>query len=214
MRLLLVGDNPDEYGCLLLALHEAGFATEMTMSARDGISMAAAAEYDAVVWYRSITSGVGFVECLRQKKDTPLMVLTSGATAKARADALDAGADDCLCQTVETIELLARLRAIIRRRFGFSRATLTFGHLVLHTDLRVATQHGKEVELTKREYDILEYIALRRSRVVSREMLHARLFGLDGRTSNVVDVHIFSLRRKLGQTVIGTRRGQGYFLSG
>ncbi|HVY69205.1 MAG TPA: response regulator transcription factor, partial [Verrucomicrobiae bacterium] len=108
-------------------------------------------------------------------------------------------------------ELLARLRALIRRSAGQSRPNLELGEVVIDTRSRTVSRAGEVVTLTAREYAILEYLALHRGEVVTRTELYEHLFDeSDDTLSNLLDVHVFSIRKKLGQTLIATRRGQGY----
>ena len=124
---------------------------------------------------------------------------------------LDAGADDYLIKPFDLAELLARLRALIRRSAGQADSVLEFGDVLIDTRSRSVTRAGEAITLTAREYAILEYLALHRGEVVTRTALYEHLFDeTDDTLSNLVDVHVFSIRKKLGRDLIATRRGQGY----
>jgi two-component system OmpR family response regulator len=124
---------------------------------------------------------------------------------------LDTGADDYLVKPFDTPELFARLRALIRRSAGQPRSTLDLGDVHIDTAARTVTRAGEPVTLTAREYVLLEYLALHRGEVVTRTALYEHLFDENDATlSNILDVHVFNLRKKLGQELILTRRGHGY----
>jgi two-component system OmpR family response regulator len=138
-------------------------------------------------------------------------MLTARDTPTDRVRGLDIGADDYLVKPFDLAELLARLRALIRRAAGQAQTTLTVGDVVLDLRAHTVTRAGKPVVLTAREYAILEYLALHCGEVVTRTALYQHLFDEhDDTLSNLVDVHVFALRKKLGAGLITTRRGQGY----
>jgi two-component system OmpR family response regulator len=148
---------------------------------------------------------------LRKSKQTPVLMLTARDAARDRVRGLDTGADDYLIKPFDLEELLARIRALIRRCAGRSTPMVELRDVVLDTRSRVVTKAGHPVTLTAREYAILEYLALHRGEVVTRTALYEHLFDeSDDTLSNLLDVHIFSIRKKLGPELIATRRGQGY----
>ncbi len=148
---------------------------------------------------------------LRKTKRTPVLLLTARDATQDRVRGLDHGADDYLIKPFDLQELLARLRALIRRAAGQPRPDLAIRDVVIDTRSRSVTRSGQPVALTAREYAILEYLALHRGSVVSRSALYEHLFDeTDDTLSNLVDVHIFSIRKKLGADLVMTRRGQGY----
>jgi len=150
---------------------------------------------------------------LRKTHHTPVLMLTARDATADRVRGLDAGADDYLVKPFDVPELLARLRALIRRAARESRSELEIADIVIDTKSRTVTLAGEPVTLTAREYVVLEYLALHRGEVISRTALYEHLFDENDDTlSNVIDVHIFNLRKKLGAELIATRRGQGYVL--
>ena len=138
-------------------------------------------------------------------------MLTARDATTDRVRGLDHGADDYLVKPFDLTELLARLRALIRRSAGDGRSEIELGDVAINTRSRSVTRTGEAITLTAREYAILEYLALHRGEVVTRTTLYEHLFDENDDTlSNLVDVHVFNLRKKLGPELIVTRRGQGY----
>jgi two-component system OmpR family response regulator len=148
---------------------------------------------------------------LRQEKKTPVLILTARDTVGDRVRGLDDGADDYLVKPFELSELFARLRALIRRANGQAVASIELGDVVVDTRGRRVTQRGTVVSLTAREYALVELLALHRGEVVSRTQMYDHLFDeTEDTLSNLLDVHVSNVRRKLGKDFISTRRGQGY----
>jgi two-component system OmpR family response regulator len=148
---------------------------------------------------------------LRAKKQTPVLMLTARDATCDRVRGLDTGADDYLVKPFDLPELLARLRAIIRRAAGHAVPVIGVRDVSIDTRARKVSRSGQPVVLTAREYSILEYLALHRGELVTRTALYEHLFDENDDTlSNLLDVHVFSLRKKLGAELIVTRRGQGY----
>src|SRR5439155_16452305 len=145
------------------------------------------------------------------QKQTPVLMLTARDAPKDRVRGLDTGADDYLIKPFDLPELLARLRALIRRAAGQGKPQIELGDVLIDTRARTIARAGDPVTLTAREYAILEYLALHRGEVVTRTELYEHLFDeSDDTLSNLLDVHVFSIRKKLGRELITTRRGQGY----
>ena len=148
---------------------------------------------------------------LRSVKRTPVMMLTARNSVEDRVVGLDLGADDYLAKPFVQQELLARLRALVRRNHSVGGATFTIEGVVIDTVSRRVTKAGQPEALTGREYALLEYLAHRRGAVVTRAELYEHLFDENEDTlSNLLEVHVCNLRRKLGTELIRTRRGMGY----
>lgn len=156
--------------------------------------------------------GIGFLKGLRARGDvTPVIILTALDQVSDRIEGLNAGADDYLVKPFDLPELLARLRAVIRRHAGQANSSVQLGDVVVDTRAKQVTLHGKLVSLTAREYAIVEYLALHRGELVSRTRLYDHVFDENADTlSNVIDVHVFAIRKKLRPDLIVTRRGLGY----
>ena len=213
MRILVVEDEPRLLHNLAKALREEGYAVDTADNGEDGLFKAETYNYDAVVLDIMLPQldGWGMLERLRQNKKTPVLMLTARDAPADRVRGLDSGADDYLVKPFDLGEMLARVRALIRRAAGQSRSNLQIGDVLIDTRNRTVTLANEPVTLTAREYAILEYLALHRGEVVTRTDLYEHLFDeSDDTLSNLVDVHIFSIRKKLGAELIVTRRGQGY----
>ena len=213
MRILLVEDEPRLLRSLARALREEGYAVDTAADGEEGLYMAKNCDYNAVVLDVMLPrlDGWQVLEGLRQHKQTPVLMLTARDAPRDRVRGLDTGADDYLVKPFDLSELLARLRALIRRSAGQARPVLEVGEVLLDTRARLVSHKGKAVTLTPREYAILEYLALHRGEVVTRTELYEHLFDdSDDSLSNLLDVHVFSIRKKLGAELIATRRGVGY----
>lgn len=213
MRILVVEDEPRLLRNLAKALREEGYAVDTAENGQDGFYKAETYDYDAILLDVMLPQLDGWqvLERLRQQKKTPVLMLTARDAHADRVRGLDGGADDYLVKPFDLNELLARIRALIRRSQGKAQSTIELGDVCLDTRARIVTRAGQPVTLTAREYAILEYLALHRGEVISRTELYEHLFDeSDDTLSNLVDVHVFSIRKKLGAELIATRRGQGY----
>ena len=213
MRLLLIEDEPDLLSGLTRALRRAGYSVDTAEDGEDGRFKALEIDYDAIVLDVMLPrmDGWAVLTKLREKKSTPVMMLTARDATKDRVRGFDSGADDYLVKPFELDELLARLRALIRRSAGKSTPALVLGEVKIDTASRTVTRVGEPVSLTSREYAVLEYLALHRGRLVTRTTLYEHLYDDSGDTlSNMMDVLIYNLRTKLGRDLITTRRGHGY----
>lgn len=213
MRILVVEDEPELLNILAQALREEGYAVDTAADGEEGIFRAESWDYDAIVLDLMLPklSGLQVLERLRREKKTPVLILTARDTVPDRVRGLDGGADDYLVKPFELSELFARLRALIRRANGQAVPTIEIGDVSIDTRARRATQAGEQVALTAREYALVEMLALRRGQVVSRTEMYEHLFDENEDTmSNLLDVHVSNIRRKLGKDFITTRRGHGY----
>jgi two-component system OmpR family response regulator len=213
MRVLAVEDEPDLLGSLLKALREDGYAVDGAPDGEDGLYKAESNNYDAIVLDIMLPGidGWELLRRLRKTKKTPVLMLTARDAVRDRVRGLDTGADDYLVKPFELAELLARLRAVIRRSASQAQAQLEIGGVVIDTAARTVTRDGEVVTLTAREYALLEFLALHRGKVVTRTTLYEHLFDeTDDTLSNLLDVHVSNIRKKLGHDFITTRRGHGY----
>lgn len=215
MRLLIVEDEPRLMRALAKALREEGYAVDTAGEGEDGLFKAVSCDYDAVLLDVMLPGMDGWeiLRRLRAEKPTPVLMLTARDATGDRVKGLDGGADDYLVKPFELDELFARIRAIIRRHAGRAHPKLTVGDVEIDTRGRKVTMAGKTVVLTAREYAILEYLVLHRGEVISRTELYEHLFDENEDTlSNLLDVHVHGIRRKLRPDLIATRRGEGYLI--
>ena len=213
MRLLIIEDEPDLLSGLARALRREGYAVDTAEDGETGLHKALSTDYDAIVLDVMLPrlDGWQVLSRLRAAKASPVLLLTARDGRADRVRGLDMGADDYLVKPFDAAELSARLRAIIRRSSAQPQPTLDLGDVTLHTTARTVTRAGQPVALTAREYAVLEFLARRRGQVVTRTQLYDHLFDENEDTlSNILDVHVFNLRRKLGAGLIVTRRGHGY----
>ncbi len=217
MRVLLVEDEPELLRVLARALREDGYAVDEAADGAEGQYKATSWDYDAIVLDLMLpkVSGWDLLAALRRGRKTPVLILTARDAVSDRVRGLDAGADDYLVKPYDLAELLARLRALIRRAAGEANSRLVIGDVVIDTRARTVTRGGVAVPLTAREYALVELLALRRGRLVTRTHIYEHLFDEnDDSLSNLVEVHVSNVRKKLGKDFITTRRGQGYVLDG
>lgn len=213
MRLLVVEDEPDLLHTIATALREEGYAVDTAEDGEEGLFKARECDYDAVVLdvMLPVMNGFEVVKKLRESKKTPVLMLTARGRINDRITGLDAGADDYLPKPFDLNELFARLRALIRRSAGDASNVIQIKDVVIDVAARTVKQKGGLVELTAREYSLLEHLALRRGKLVTRTELYDHLFDENETSlSNLLDVHVSNVRKKLGHEFITTRRGHGY----
>ncbi|MDQ5896523.1 MAG: two-component system, OmpR family, response regulator [Pseudomonadota bacterium] len=216
MRLLLLEDDPILGEGLRDFLRVEGHGVDWFQRLGDAALMAGE-PYDALLvdWQLPDGSGLDWVRTLRRRGlATPILMLTARDRLGDRIDGLDAGADDYLVKPFEPEEMAARLRAICRRSAGSASDVRRIGAVEIELSGRTVRIEGRRIELTAREWAVLEALLLRAGRIVSKSDLDALVLGNDAEvTSNALEVHISALRRKLGRELIETVRGMGYRLS-
>lgn len=216
MRVLVVEDEPELRRVVAQALREEGYAVDEAAEGQDGLFKATSWDYDAIVLDLMLPriSGWDLLQSLRKTHRTPVLILTARDTLPDRVRGLDGGADDYLVKPFDLPELFARLRAIIRRAAGRADSAIALGDVIVDTLTRSVARHGKSIALTAREYSLVELLALHRGELVTRTQIYEHLYDeTDDTLSNLVDVHISNIRKKLGREFIQTRRGQGYVIS-
>ena len=213
MRILVVEDEPDLLASLARALREEGYAVDTAADGEDGAYKADTYDYDAIVLDVMLPKldGWEILRRVRKIKKTPVLMLTAKDQSRDRVKGLDTGADDYVVKPFDLHELFARLRALIRRSANKTTNIIEIGSVKIDTAARNVSHAGKPVELTAREYALVEFMALHRGEVVTRTTLYEHLFDEDDSTlSNLLDVHVSNVRKKLGAEFITTRRGHGY----
>jgi len=217
LRLLVIEDDPDLNRQLVAALSDAGYAVDTAFDGEEGHHLGDTEPYDAVVLDIGLPKkdGLSVVEQWRRdERKMPVLILTARERWSDKVAGMDAGADDYVAKPFHMEEVLARLRALLRRAAGHAHNEMECGPLRLDTKTARATVDGRAVKLTSHEYRLLAYLMLHKGRVVSRTELVEHLYEQDfDRDSNTVEVFIGRLRKKLPSDLIKTARGLGYSLS-
>ena len=216
MRILIVEDEPTLGKQLKSTLEGAGYAVDLSVEGEDGHYMGSTENYDAVILDLGLPEIDGLTVLNRWRKEGrkfPVLVLTARDSWSDKVAGLDAGADDYLAKPFRTEELIARLRALIRRASGNASSELSVGDVRLDTRSGRVTLDGQPVKLTAQEYKLLSYLMHHKGKVVSRTELIEHIYDQDfDRDSNTIEVFITRIRKKLGPDLISTTRGLGYSL--
>lgn len=214
---MVVEDDVEIADVLRRSLRNEGYEARIAHDGPD--SLAAAAEFnpDLLILDLGLPGMDGLEVCrhFREQGDIPILMLTARSEVEDRVEGLDTGADDYLVKPFERQELLARIRALLRRRPPRGSASITVGDLSLNPDTREVRRGEREIELTNREFELLEYLMRNQRLVISREQLLDEVWGYDPlAATNTIDVFISNLRRKLeadGESrLLHTKRGAGY----
>ncbi len=218
MRVMIAEDEVDLARTLRKALTEEGYAVDWAPNGSEALAKALGVPYDAILLDLMLPeiSGLDVLTAVRQHGvRSPVLILTARDAVDDKVHGLNAGADDYLTKPFVLTELLARIRALIRRASPEPVAELAAGPLLLDTNSRLVRRGTEVIELTAREYAILELLARRKGTVVTRSAIYDHVYDEHEDTlSNVIDVFVAALRRKVGPDVIRTRRGHGYLIDG
>jgi DNA-binding response OmpR family regulator len=222
MRVLLIEDYEPLARSVAQGLREAGYAVDVSGDGAEGLGLARSAPYDALVLDLMVPKidGLTIVRELRAGgSNIAILIITARDKISSRVGGLDEGADDYLVKPFAFDELLARLRAVIRRRYQSTTNITRVGDLVIDSTARAVSRAGRGISLSAREFALLEYLALRRGQIVSRTEVWEHVYDFAAEpSSNVVDVYVGYLRRKIGDgeggstRLIRTHRGLGYSL--
>ena len=216
MRILIVEDDPDLSRQLEEALKDSGYAVDSASDGEEGHFLGDTEPYDAVILDLGLPliDGVSVLQKWRSDgKSFPVIILTARDQWSEKVAGFDAGADDYLTKPFHTEELLARLRALVRRAAGHSTDTIEIGDLMVDNRAARAFVDGNPIKLTSHEFRLISYLAMHRGRVISRTELVEHIYDQDfDRDSNTIEVFIGRLRRKIGTDRIETVRGLGYRL--
>ncbi len=221
MRLLIIEDNQRLCQAVAESLRAQGFAVDTAGSATEGLRIWRAADYDAVVLDLMLPDGAG-LGALKEMRDrgnvTPVLILTALGSIEDRVCGLDGGADDYLVKPFAMQELIARLRALLRRPGAALGRTLTLGRVKLDTSARIATVAETPLDLTRSELIVLEALLRHQGRVISKERLAECLYDFEQeRSANSVETQVHRLRKKLAaagaDVTLRTLRGLGYLVS-
>jgi DNA-binding response OmpR family regulator len=220
MRVLVVEDERKVAQFIKKGLEEEGYAADLAFDGEEGLNMALDRVHDLILLDISLPkmNGLGVLKKLREEKvATPVLLLTVRAAIEDKVLGLDSGADDYLTKPFAFQELLARIRALLRRKAEAGPPLLRFADLILDPARRLATRGEEKIELTSKEFSLLEYFLRNPGRVLSRAMISEHVWDYDFDTeSNVIDVYVNYLRRKIDsgreKKLIHTVRGAGYVL--
>ena len=215
LRVLVIEDDSASRLAIVKSLRESRHTVFEAADGVAGLEIARTQPLDAVVLDLMLPrmDGIQLLRQLRMTSSVPVVVVSARCAEDDRVEALDLGADDYLTKPFTVRELLARLRAVVRRAEGDSAAVITLGDIVIDFNAKTVCRDGARIPLTATEFEMLAALARHRGEVVPREVLE-KAIRQDGseHVSNVVDVIILRLRRKLGRELITTRRGQGFII--
>jgi len=221
VRVLLIEDDRMMARSIEIMLSASGFVVEKTAAGEDGIDLSAVYDYDLIILDLSLPdmSGLDVLRALRRSKnETPILVLSGTAEIASKVKALSLGADDYMTKPFHKDEMVARLRAVIRRSKGHSQSLITIGDMVIDLDARTVHVNEQRIHLTGREYQMLELMALRKGKTLTKDVFLSSLYGgSEEPGAKIVDVFICKLRKKIapatdGRHVIETVWGGGYVL--
>lgn len=215
MRVLLIEDEAGLADVIGRTLREESITVEPAFDGETGWYRAVTHDFDCVVLDLRLPGipGQEVLRRIRREKKTPVLILTACDDVSDRVEGLNLGADDYLTKPFDLRELVARIRALVRRASNQPSPTITVSGLQINTASRQVLRDGEPVNLTAKEYRILELLVMRRGTLVTRSVIYDAVYGEDNDAwSNVVDVHVSNLRRKLGVNLIETRRGEGYII--
>lgn len=216
MRILLIEDDPLIGDGLKIGLSKSGFSIDWFTDGKSGLEALKSAPYDAVVLDLTLPKMDGLdvlQQWRRNNQDVPVLILTARDTLDERVTGLQRGADDYLCKPFALAEVVARLQALIRRRYGHTNPVIEHGLVKFDPNQRKVTLKEQDVSLTAREYNLLELFMHNKERVLSRTFIEEKLYTWDDEvSSNALEVHIYNLRQKLGKQFIKTVHGVGYVL--
>lgn len=216
VRILLIEDDPHIGDGIAHGLKKLNMTIDWFSDGLQGQSALFNAPYDAVILDLGLPNidGINVLQHWRKHhQHTPVLILTARDALPDRLSGLNNGADDYLCKPFALEELAARLNALIRRRYGQTNSHLNYGNLSLDTSAQTATLNGNLLDLTAKEWRLLEMLILRPKQIISRAQIEDKLYGWEQEVeSNAVEVHIHHLRKKIGSSIIQTKRGLGYQL--
>ena len=220
LRVLAVEDEEAILDFVEMGMRYEGFDVELAKDGPSALMAFARRRPDVVILDLNLPGLDGLEVCreIRRKSDVPIIMLTARGEVDERVEGLDAGADDYLPKPFKFKELLARVRAVLRRKMSHVERVLTFGSLTLNRDTREVFLDGRPIQLTPREFDLLEVFMLHPRQVMTRDVLLDRVWGTDHLgDGNLIEVHVSALRDKLcdrERRLVRTVRGVGYALSG
>ncbi len=219
MRILIIEDERDLNNVISKHLRKKGYSTDSAFDGEEGLEFLEFGNYDLIILDVMMPrlDGYQFIEKIREDKNfTPVLMLTAKSLVENKVKALDLGADDYLVKPFDFEELLARVRAMIRRNYGNVSNDLKVDDLIINIANKTVSRDNINIELTAKEYSILEYLVQNKNRIITREQIKDNVWGFDYEgESNVIDVLIKNIRKKIDvgsskKAIIQTKRGVGY----
>lgn len=220
MKLLIVDDEKDLNNVISKRLKRCGYSVDSCFNGMDALDFVYATDYDCIILdiMMPVMDGYEFLTKMRQRQDqTPIIFLTAKDGLQDKVSGLDLGADDYLVKPFEFDELLARIRVATRRLYGATNNELVIDNLVLDISKKKVLRNGTLIELTSKEYEVLEYLMRNEDHILTRQQIqdHVWDFGYEG-ASNLIDVLIKNIRKKIdiggAKALIHTKRGLGYVI--
>ena len=220
MKILLAEDEIDLNNVITRYLKKNGYSVDSVLDGEEALDYLEYGEYDLVILDIMMPKVNGFevIKKLRDKGNhTSVLMLTARDSADDKVKGLDLGADDYIVKPFDFNELMARIRAVVRRKYGNSSNKVVIGNLVLNISEKSVTRAGKQIELTGKEYEVLEYLMQSKNRILSRDQIKEHVWDFDYEgDSNIIDVLIKNIRKKIdvegGKQIIYTKRGLGYVI--
>ncbi|WP_455036082.1 response regulator transcription factor [Leptotrichia massiliensis] len=220
MKILLAEDEVDLNNVVTRYLKKNGYSVDSVLDGEEALDYLEYSEYDLVILDIMMPKVDGFevIKKLRDKGNhTSVLMLTARDSADDKVKGLDLGADDYIVKPFDFNELMARIRAVVRRKYGNSSNRFVIGDLILDTSEKSVTRAGKQIELTGKEYEVLEYLMQSKNRILSRNQIKEHVWDFDYEgDSNIIDVLIKNIRKKIdvedGKQIIYTKRGLGYVI--
>lgn len=220
MKILLAEDEVDLNNVVTRYLKKNGYSVDSVLDGEEALDYLEYSEYDLVILDIMMPKVDGFevIKKLRDKGNhTSVLMLTARDSADDKVKGLDLGADDYIVKPFDFNELMARIRAVVRRKYGNSSNKLVIGDLILDTSEKSVTRAGRQIELTGKEYEVLEYLMQSKNRILSRDQIKEHVWDFDYEgDSNIIDVLIKNIRKKIdiedGKQIIYTKRGLGYII--
>ena len=220
MKILLAEDEVDLNNVVTRYLKKNGYSVDNVLDGEEALDYLEYGEYDLVILDIMMPKVDGFevIKKLRNKGNhTSVLMLTARDSADDKVKGLDLGADDYIVKPFDFNELMARIRAVVRRKYGNSSNRLVIEDLILDTSEKSVTRAGKQIELTGKEYEVLEYLMQSKNRILSRDQIKEHVWDFDYEgDSNIIDVLIKNIRKKIdietGKQIIYTKRGLGYVI--
>jgi len=220
MKILLAEDEVDLNNVVTRYLKKNGYSVDSVLDGEEALDYLEYGEYDLVILDIMMPKVDGFevIKKLRDKGNhTSVLMLTARDSADDKVKGLDLGADDYIVKPFDFNELMARIRAVVRRKYGNSSNKLVIGDLILDISEKSVTRAGKQIELTGKEYEVLEYLMQSKNRILSRDQIKEHVWDFDYEgDSNIIDVLIKNIRKKIdvedGKQIIYTKRGLGYII--